>query len=77
MFYILSRVLPSPFVDLQIEHMLLASLSNNNDDLNSTVHDVTEPRALSVLTTGHRSRYAKFIEEKIIECSSTTCHRSR
>ena len=79
MFYTLSRVLPSPFVDLKIEHMLmlLVSPSNNNDDLYS-VHDVTESRALNrMLTTGHRSRYAKFIRDKIIECSSTTGHRYR
>ena len=49
MFYMLSRVLPSPFVDLQSEHMLMllvtVSLSNNNDDLYSVYDDVTESRA--------------------------------
>ena len=57
MFYILSSVLP--IVDRQVERllMLLESPSNNHDDLNSSVH-VTEPQPLSVLTTGHRSRYA-------------------
>ena len=59
MCYMLSRVLPSPFVELEIEHMLMALVSptNYNDDLYS-VHDVTESRVLNESRVDNRSQFS-------------------